>query len=232
MKKFAKLTALVLALVLVLSLAACKGTEKTAAQLPEATTEAAPVQEASVVGKWAYSIDAARMMEIAGQQEDADEDQIEMVGQLLGDTELVVTLELNEDNTFRLAIDPDSIQAMVDNMIENLPQLIAEMYGMTPEELESMLAEQNMTMDDFAAMMREQINPEDLVSDIEEVNGYYQVDGDKIYLGNSLEEIDQDKYVVFTLTDSKLTITEVVGAEDDDLGNFEQMLPVEFTRVG
>lgn len=242
MKKFAKLMALLLALVLVLSLVACKKADNktnqvaapggTNAQNGDNDISTPPVQEATVEGKWAYTMDAERLISIAAEQEGASDEELDMVRQLIGDTEIRMYLELNADGTLRFAMDPESAQAMAENMVQNLPQLMAAMYGVSMEELESMLAEQGMTMEQFTDMMRDEINPEDMMSDIEDVNGIYKVEGDKLYVANEGDEFDENNYLVFTLSGNTLIVTDIVGVEGEDSAEaMKQMLPLTFTRV-
>ena len=256
LKKFAKLIALILALVLVLSLAACKksGDAETQASAPAAdegkqSTEAnaetdapateAPAAEGDIVGKWTSELSIEGLMQAnAG---NTDEQSMEMVKTLFGDGSIIVNLEFNADGTTVFSMDQESIKALMNNMINNIdaiiPQIVAA-QGMTEEDFAAALEQQGMTMDQFKEQLAEQFKDEDLLGDLDNTSatGTYKLEGDKLFLTAEGKEINDSQYLVIDLTANTLVIKEVVGIEDlgndMDLEGMEKMLPWTFNRVG
>ena len=256
LKKFAKLIALILALVLVLSLAACKksGDAETQASAPAAdegkqSTEAnaetdapateAPAAEGDIVGKWTSELSIEGLMQAnAG---NTDEQSMEMVKTLFGDGSIIVNLEFNADGTTVFSMDQESIKALMNNMINNIdaiiPQIVAA-QGMTEEDFAAALEQQGMTMDQFKGQRAEQFKDEDLLGDLDNTSatGTYKLEGDKLFLTAEGKEINDSQYLVIDLTANTLVIKEVVGIEDlgndMDLEGMEKMLPWTFNRVG
>lgn len=196
LKKFAKLIALILALVLVLSLAACKksGDAETQASAPAAdegkqSTDAnvetdanaetdapatdapateAPAAEGDIVGKWSCELSIEALMQAnAG---NTDEQSMGMVKTLFGDGSIIVNLEFNADGTTVFSMDQESIKALMNNMINNIdaiiPQIV-EAQGMTQEDFAAALEQQGMTMDQFKEQLAEQFKDEDLLGDLD-----------------------------------------------------------------
>ena len=256
LKKFAKLIALILALVLVLSLAACKksGDAETQASAPAAdegkqNTEAnaetdapateAPAAEGDIVGKWTCELSIEGLMQAnAG---NTDEQSMGMVKTLFGDGSIIVNLEFNADGTTVFSMDQESIKALMNNMINNIdaiiPQIV-EAQGMTQEDFAAALEQQGMTMDQFKEQLAEQFKDEDLLGDLDNTsaNGTYKLEGDKLFITAEGKEINDSQYLVIDLTANTLVIKEVVGIEDlgndMDLEGMEKMLPWTFNRVG
>ena len=262
MKKFAKLIALILALVLVLSLAACKksGDAETQASAPaadegkqgtdanvetnaNAETDApateAPAAEGDIVGKWACELSIEDLMQASA--DNTDEQSMGMVKTLFGDGSIIVNLEFNADGTTIFSMDQESIKALMDNMINNIdaiiPQIV-EAQGMTQEDFAAALEQQGMTMDQFKEQLTEQLKDEDLLGDLDNTsaNGTYKLEGDKLFITAEGKEINDSQYLVIDLTANTLVIKEVVGIEDlgndMDLEAMEKMLPWTFNRVG
>ena len=262
LKKFAKLIALILALVLVLSLAACKksGDAETQASAPAAdegkqSTDAnvetdanaetdapateAPAAEGDIVGKWTSELSIEGLMQASAGN--TDEQSMEMVKTLFGDGSIIVNLEFNADGTTVFSMDQESIKALMDNMINNIdaiiPQIVAA-QGMTQEDFAAALEQQGMTMDQFKEQLTEQLKDEDLLGDLDNTsaNGTYKLEGDKLFITAEGKEINDSQYLVIDLTANTLVIKEVVGIEDlgndMDLEGMEKMLPWTFNRVG
>ena len=245
LKKFAKLIALILALVLVLSLAACKksGDAETQASAPAAdegkqSTDAnvetdanaetdapatdapateAPAAEGDIVGKWSCELSIEALMQAnAG---NTDEQSMGMVKTLFGDGSIIVNLEFNADGTTVFSMDQESIKALMNNMINNIdaiiPQIV-EAQGMTQEDFAAALEQQGMTMDQFKEQLAEQFKDEDLLGDLDNTVTY-KLEGDKLFITAEGKEINDSQYLVIDLTANTLVIKEVVGIED--LGN-------------
>lgn len=225
MKKFAKLIALVLALVLVLSLAACK-------KSGDASNDNTPT---TPVGKWQSELRAEDMMKVAAANgESTDSDSAQAAKKMMGDSTIKVTLELTADNKIIFAPDKESLKALADQMIANLPSMIPELTGMSQEELEQKLQEKGMTMDQLVEALKSQFNVEDMFDEIDDANvtGVYEIEGDKIFLGEEGKSVDKNTYVVFALDGNKLTLKEIVGDAGETVDGMKALLPWEFTRIG
>lgn len=274
MKHFAKLIALVLALVFVLSLAACKKAEEVKApaavpataapeaetpetQAPEteALTEPAdtepPVTEApapetqtpepvngsglpaqtdpALIGLWQGSVPLDLMMN----DDNASESTLAFLS-LVPDADMKMNFEFKQNGELAFSLDADSIHSLFETMFENLPAILPSLYGLTEEEFAQMLEAQGMTMDDLIELMRQQINYEDLASELTEASatGCYTVSGDRIYVDNSPEALsDQSNYMVYRVDGSTLTLLELVGDNNDSVSELEALLPWELTKM-
>ena len=242
MKKITKLLALLLVLTLVFALVACQnGTSKKSDKddkddKDDKTSDVTdpPVAAPTIEGKYTTILDIETLMGIAGANEDADEDQIEMVKQLLeGAKGVTMNMELTADNKFSAAMDEQSMKDLVNVMLGNMATVLPAMMGMTDEEFDAALAEQGMTRDDFAAAMAEQLDTEDMF-DTSEMNmsGTYRLDGDKLYVTKDGEEEDTNSYWVVEVTEKALIIKEVVGEDGVAPEGAEALLPWTFNRVG
>lgn len=272
MKHFAKLIALVLALVFVLSLAACKKAEEVKApaavpataapeaetpetQAPEteALTEPAdtepPVTEApetnapepvngsglpaqtdpALIGLWQGSVPLDLMMN----DDSASESTLAFLS-LVPDADMKMNFEFKQNGELAFSLDADSIHSLFETMFENLPAILPSLYGLSEEEFAQMLEAQGMTMDDLIELMRQQIDYEDLASELTEASatGYYTVSGDRIYVDNSPEALsDQSNYMVYRVDGSTLTLLELVGDNNDSVSELEALLPWELTKM-
>ena len=267
MKHFAKLIALVLALVFVLSFAACKKAEevKAPAAIPvtaapdaetpetqapetEALTEPAdteppvtnvpepvngsglPAQtDPALIGLWQGSVPLDLMMN----DDSASESTLAFLS-LVPDADMKMNFEFKQNGELAFSLDADSIHSLFETMFENLPAILPSLYGLSEEEFAQMLEAQGMTMDDLIELMRQQINYEDLASELTEASatGCYTVSGDRIYVDNSPEALsDQSNYMVYRVDGSTLTLLELVGEENDSITSLKTLLPWELTRM-
>lgn len=221
MKKFAKLIALVLALVLVLSLAACKKSGDASGKTPT-----------SPVGKWVSELAVADMIKASGESSEGMD--AESMKQLFGDSTVKVNLELTSDGKIILTPDKDSFKALFEKMTENIADLLPTMFNVSPEKLDEMLQAKGMTKEQLVEQVKGQFNPDEMFGNLDEsaVTGVYEIDGDKIYLGEEGKTVDKNTYIVFTLSGNKLTLKDLVGSIGEDLDGMKAMFPWEFTYVG
>lgn len=210
MKKITKILALVLALTLVLSLAACS-------------------KGPSIAGSWKYTVDFQKAMEASGEAEGLEELGEEMAGLFDGLT-MVMVLDLTEDGKYTFAFDEASVKAaaegLVSKMKELLPGMLASMYDMSEDELKELLESQGTSIDAMLKDMEDEFDTNELVDQIKEATstGTYTYEGGKLTLKGDNGEGD---VLVVTLEENKLTVTEVEGEGFDD---YKVLLPMEFVR--
>lgn len=221
MKKFVQLAALVLALTLLLSLAACK--KDGASKAPD-----------TVVGKWSGRIDIDTLMQITAEAGAAEEKSVQVVKTLVGDSGISMLLELTADGVITFALDRASVEALLDTMIENIPAHIPEITGVSIETFEAALQAKGMTMADFQASMRQQFESANLAGSLEgsTAKGIYELEGDRIYVGKEGKAIDKTSYMVYELKDGALILKELVGDAGSGINGMQVLLPWTFTRIG
>ena len=213
MKKILSLT--LTALLLAALLAGCGGAGGGAAE------------EKGITGSWAADVD---MTEYLNEMLSEDEE----IGQFLTLDNFTIKLlaEFKEDGTYTMAGDPESAQAAMDSLKEQLKGALTDyLQAMIDESgmdttVEELLTEADMTMDDLMAEMDEAYNAEDLVGDLNTEGKYLFEDG-KLALSDSLdEEADIAEYEAATLEGDPLTLT---GGEDAD-SEFAGLYPIVFER--
>lgn len=221
MKKFVQLAALVLALTLLLSLAACK--KDGASKAPD-----------TVVGKWSGRIDIDTLMQITAEAGAAEEKSVQVVKTLVGDSGISMLLELTADGVITFALDRASVEDLLDTMIENIPAHIPELTGFSIETFEAALQAKGMTMADFQASMRQQFESANLAGSLEgsTAKGIYELEGDRIYVGKEGKAIDKTSYMVYELKDGALILKELVGGAGLGINGMQALLPWTFTRIG
>lgn len=229
MKKFAKLMALVLALVLVFSLAACS-------------------KQAGIAGAWKYTMDLKELTEKSIASEAANsadsgmtEEQIQAMGESMGKIfdgiNMITVLELREDNSFTLSMDEASVKAAAETLSAKLPdlmpELLAAMFGQTVEELEESLKEWDMSLEDMTESMKDELSADSLLEDMEldTVTGTYRYEEGKLYLTPKAEEGEEAQEITLTveLAAKELKITALDG-EVEDADMYKAILPIVFTR--
>ena len=266
MKKFSRVLALLLVLVMAFSLAACSAddkaspnttaapetkapdtqpantealapqetkapaTETPATEAPETeppATEAPetekPGTEASlperddspIYGVYEGELDLDKMMELSAGE--LSEDDAALYGKLFdGCDPIKIFMEFSNGQRIHLGLDKDSFGGIMETMLKNLPEVLAEMFGMSMEELEELLQAQDMTMDDFMTMMAEEMNPEELFAAGEmDMTGTYRLDGETLYItpDNDDQEITRMRVLV---DDEILIIIEIHSGEEDE----------------
>ena len=159
MKKILSLT--LTALLLAALLAGCGGAGGGAAE------------EKGITGSWAADVD---MTEYLNEMLSEDEE----IGQFLTLDNFTIKLlaEFKEDGTYTMAGDPESAQAAMDSLKEQLKGALTDyLQAMIDESgmdttVEELLTEADMTMDDLMAEMDEAYSAEDLVGDLNTVPAF------------------------------------------------------------
>ncbi len=153
MKKMTKLLALLLVVVMVFSLAACKDSKSGNKDSKE---KEEPV---TIVGKYQGVMTPEMLKTING----ADGNAEQMMMLMEGWKGMVFIFEFTEDNKYTLSVDKSSLDDLVEVMKKNMADHLAELNDMTEEELEAKLAEANMTREDVVDMMLGDVSGEDVV---------------------------------------------------------------------
>lgn len=189
MKKLTKVTVLLLALVMVLSLCACGGNDAGKA----------------LVGTWALDCDLADAM-----ADELGSDYADFSAPL----KLTILFDFNEDGTYKMYIDEstftDSFNSWVDAFLDYSVDMLYDTFeaqGLTKEEADSLVMENfGMSIEDY---MRETVasslDAGALAREME-TTGNYETKGNKLYLAEGSSKIDESYYDIFTVNGNKLTL--------------------------
>ena len=216
MKNCIKTLALVLALCLLFSLAACSNSP-------------------SIAGNWKYTMDFAKAMQVAGGEELASLNEMDAsFTKAFEGLSMVIVLDLKPDNTFRFYIDEASARAAVEQMMskmgELLPSLLSSLAGISEEELREQMTEAGVSMDDLLKQMTEQINTEEMVKNLAEKakEGTYRYENGKLYLTINGVSENSSNYLTVELSETELRITDV--ADTEGFQDYKVLLPLVFTK--
>lgn len=208
-KHTARLLALVLALVMMLSLTACGGEQK------------------KLVGTWEGTLDLAPAYNEAMSAE-------VVVDQYLTIDELniVVLMTFREDGTYDLTVTDESIDHVMAHLREVLKKGIGEYLMMIlGEEVEGMTIDEVLEMLEFDldAMVEESVTPEmieELSSELTATGTYNAEDG-KLYMSDGFGEGEAATFDYYSLEGDTLTL-ESPGVPDEST---EMLYPMVFHRV-
>ena len=189
-------------------------TEAPATDAPETTASPVEPDDSPIFGRYEGEISMDLMLQVNGagmEEEDAD-----LYARLFeGCGSMVLYMEFSTGQRIHVGMDKESVGKVLDQMLENMPEILPEMMGMSMEEMEETLNAQGVSMDDFMAMMREELNPEELFgAGNMSMLGTYRLDGDKLIITEEGEEEDPDEYMVIELEDDSLTIVDVIDGEE------------------
>ncbi|MCQ2354395.1 MAG: hypothetical protein MJ102_04725 [Clostridia bacterium] len=155
---------------------------------------------------------------------------------------IVIGLDLNKDGSCKLAVNkaassanfekfmPSFISALVEAMYK-----VGEEQGASREEFDNAFIalygcgvaeymEQNLTM---------LLNTDSLFDDVEDVEGFYQVNKDQLLLSEYQDDFEEAASCEFELKGDKLTITSISenGTDVEDfMEEFNLIFPLEFKR--
>lgn len=219
MKKWQKLSAILIALVLMLSLVACGASE-----------------EKQLVGTWTTELDISS----------AINDQLAALQ--LGSTPDValimpMVLTLKEDNTYTFSADADKFADSFTDYMEAYKDILKDaMYAegessnMTRDEFDAAMAEMyGMNVPDYIDAMFEQMNLESMFDGLEDEmteTGVWKAADGKLFIEEAEADFSDDNYVSYKLDGSKLTFESVTG-DTLDLDELEDMgisLPLVFSK--
>ena len=198
-----KLLAILLAVFMLLGLAAC---------------ENGVDEKPTIVGTWEGTVDLGKALKIAAKKD--------IYAPLLLD----ITYTFNADGTYSATADKDSVETMLDGLVD---VMIEVMYD--PDmDLEAELAKEGVTMEEFKEQFVDSMgmNVDQVMPNLT-MNGVYKYEDGKLFSTNDKESLDAGDYVeinYITLTTDTMTITD---AEQDGEKLSElvpDMFPMVFTR--
>ncbi len=254
MKKLNKLLALLLALAMVFSLAACSASEdddddkksdkETTAAAEEKEEEEKEEEEEEelsdeekIVGEWLYQLDLA---EVLNEQLGAEMDEsllpneafyMNVIFEFKKNDKLTITMELDDDSM------EDYIAALGEAMVEALYDM-AEQEGMSKADLEKQIKDESgLTIEEYVEEMLEQEMDSAFGDMSQSTTGYYKVDSKKgrVYVGESEDDVESEsEYAEYTFSGKKLKLTDFVedGESAGALGleEFGAELPLVFEK--
>lgn len=225
-----KMIALAVVFVLLLGLfAGCSGDTESGSQT-ETEIETETAEPVTIVGTWQYNMDFGKLLK-AIQEDAATGESANSLPDLYDGLSVLLILDFREDGTFLATADEASVaeagRELEEKLIYVLPELIAALNGMTPEEYEARLAEEGLTMDDMVAQYAEEVNAENRFDDmLNAAAGTYAYDGDLLYLTSE----DGDTLVcTVELSAGELKFTDIEGETGDAP---DGLLPLIFVRSG
>lgn len=191
-------------------------------------------EQSKYIGTWKANLDFTEIMN------DELANDVDMGGYFtITDFSVVMYLEFNDDGTYSMWVEEDSVEQAMEQMIDDLT-LGMEDYltdyfaseGITvtvQEALDSLGMTMDELMDDSFddEMMDETVN--DMLDAING-EGNFKVEGDRLFLSDGLEyAVDEDVYDICEISGDILKMLEGEGYEDG--GPFANLYPVTFTRV-
>lgn len=201
MKKLTKLTVLLLALVMVLSLCACGGKDDAGKAL---------------IGTWALDCDLADAM-----ADELGSDYADFNAPL----KLTILFDFNEDGSYKMYIEEGSftdsfsswMDAFIDYSVDMMYDMFEDAYGLSKEDADDLVLESyGMSMEEY---MREEmsaaIDINALVREMES-SGTYETKSNKLYLAEGSSKIDENYYDIFTVDGNKLTLELPEGADPSE----------------
>ncbi len=194
--------------------------------------ETLDVTSETLVGEWRTTLD---LTESAQAGIDAEADEMNKYLKLKDYTfDFILTLE--EDGTFSLRIDDESIDRTIENMTRQFEEALRSYYedfirsnklNMTVDE---MLADQNTSIEDMVAEVRDGLVPVEWIKENTSIDGFYKVqDGYLICSWDAEFSDDVSSYFSVYLTKKTMILT-VLDSPDWDVwdGIFEY--PLQFER--
>lgn len=210
-----KLIALLMALAMVLCFAAC-GTESEGGS-----------EKTTIVGEWEGAMDVTSALE-------------EVMSESLGmdiemkDLELVMLFDFDKDGSFTSEVDEKSAQKLLDNMIDAVVDVLVEALEAEGVDLE----EQGMTKDSLREMMEEEMDTEDLISELAIFeDGYYLYENGCIYTGDDLDDLKEDAEAnseeiwEVRLSGKTMKVTNITNSDGESLEDvLPGVLPMTFKK--
>ena len=217
MTKFKRITAVLLVVIFAVSLCACSPGNPLA-------------------GKWNYNLKFNDIIEsyVKNSINSADESQKAMYEELykaFDDCDVMLTMEFNNDKSFKLAIDEDSAQASIVKIKENMKTAIPNAFkamGMSDEVFEKYLKSQNKTVEDLVNQFTEEFSVDQLTKGVG-ASGNYELEDNKLFLFSGDERVDAN-YCDVEINGSELSITKVNGTVEG-FKSVENILPMKFTKA-
>ena len=234
-KNVLKILSLFIAILMVLSLAACgESTTDDTDKGDKDNTSKDSGKSGTIYGTWiSTEIDFAKI-EGSGSGEDGEGAGLSLEDMGLADLKVKMIYTFNEDGTYAQTFDDASLDVITEKMADfsvKMMEAFAEAMGSSLEEL---LTSMGQTLDEYKASVS---NKDDYKS-----NGKFKIDGNKLFTLEDLkadetedggEEVaaertfDENVYFEFELSGNTLTFTNCVDPEDPAP---EGLFPIVFTR--
>ena len=217
MTKLKRITAVLLVVIFAVSLCACSPGNP-------------------LTGKWNYNLKFSDIVDsyVKNSIQSADESQKAMYEELykaFDDCDVMLTMEFNNDKSFKLAIDEDSAQASIVKIKENMKTAIPNAFkamGMSDEVFEKYLKSQNKTVEDLVNQFTEEFSVDQLTKGVG-ASGNYELEDNKLFLFSGDERVDAN-YCDVEINGSELSITKVNGTVEG-FKSVENILPMKFTKA-
>ncbi|MBR5478611.1 MAG: hypothetical protein IKU84_00360 [Clostridia bacterium] len=156
----------------------------------------------------------------------------------LGELTLVVRTTFNEDGTFVSAVTEESFAAMMDSAADKacdgftayINKIITDLKLNIDANTVIGLNEGETLADRFKA----QFKTEDFKKILEEnsQSGVYVAKGGKLFTADVEENINEEKYEVYTLSGDTLEVTEAVGMDEDVVSVMIKAYPMTYKKIG
>ena len=217
MTKVKRITAALLILIMAVSLCACSPGNPLA-------------------GKWNYNLKFSDIVDsyVKNSIQSADESQKAMYEELykaFDNCDILLTMEFNNDKSFKFAIDEESANSAVEKIKENMKTAIPNAFkamGMSDEVFEKYLKSQNKTVDDLVNQFTEEFSVEQLTNGVG-ASGMYELEDNKLFLFSGDKRVD-DNYCEVEIKGNELSITKVNGPVEG-FKSVENILPMKFTKA-
>ena len=217
MTKVKRITAALLALILAVSLCACSPGNPLA-------------------GKWKYNLKFSDIVDsyVKSSISSAEESQKAMYEELykaFDDCDVLLTIEFNNDKSFKFAIDDESAKSAIEKIKENMKTAIPNAFkamGMSDEVFEQYLKSQNKTVDDLVNQFTEEFSVEQLTNGVG-ASGFYELEDNKLFLFSGDKRVDAN-YCDIEIKGSEFSITKVNGTVEG-FKNVNDLLPMKFTKA-
>lgn len=199
MKKLKRLTAMLLAFVMVLAFAACGKPD----------SNAAGKSDSNAVGTWSMKMDLSQALKEEMGAEFADFD---------APFSFTVYLDLNKKGTYKMYLDEAETQKDMDRFMDALADFFTEyLYtvfesnGVDRATAQATLEEQfGMPVNEYARQsMKESIDLTELTKSVTQ-EGVYEIKDDKFYMG--LDKIDKQVYDLITIEGNTMTLDQASDA--------------------
>jgi len=217
MTKFKRITAALLILIMTVSLCACSPGNPLA-------------------GKWNYNLKFSDIVDsyVKNSIQSADESQKAMYEELykaFDDCDVMLTMEFNNDKSFKLAIDDESAKSAIKKIKENMKTAIPNAFkamGMSDEVFEKYLKSQNKTVEDLVNQFTEEFSVDQLTKGVG-ASGNYELEDNKLFLFTGDKRVDAN-YCEVEIKGNELSITKVNGTVEG-FKSVENILPMKFTKA-
>ena len=203
-----KLFAILLALAMLLSLAACSTSGGSGGGKP------------TIVGTWKGSMNMGAVLEMALQMEIDEPISCSMI------------YTFKEDGTTSVSVDEDSLADMMEALTDVVIGMMGEMFG-EEFDFEAMLEEEGMTEEEFREQIMASMNLEDMMGNMSVENGYYKYEDGKLYNAaekEDLENLEELPCIHVTLKGNTMTFTDIEQDGESAAEIMPDMFPMVFTK--